>query len=202
MFLSGKKNPESWYMKNDNIDFYYLKSYVYNILKRICLDVNQITLKQIKPSYFSEGLTYFYNKLPLVEFGILDKDSLKPFDIKQEVFYADFLWDNLLKLAEGKIKYQEVPKFPEVRRDLALLINKDILFSQIEEIALQTEKKILQQIGLFDIYEGDKIDSNKKSYAVSFILQDENKTLTDKDIEKIMARFIKAFEEKLGAIIR
>ncbi len=202
MFLTGKKNQESWYMKNDPIDFYYLKSYVYNIVKRICKDFNQITLKLTKPSFITEGLTYFYNKLQIVEFGILDKSILKQFDIKQDIYYADFLWDNLLKIAEGSIMYQEVPKFPEVRRDLALLVDKNILFSQIEEIAIQTEKKLLQKVGLFDIYEGNKIDNNKKSYAVSFILQDEGKTLTDKEIEKIMARFIKTFQEKLGATIR
>ncbi len=202
MFLCGLKNPESWYLKSENIDFYYLKSYVSNIVKRVCLDLSHLSLQQTKSSFLREGLTYFYGKLKLVEFGILDKNILKPFDIKQEVYYADFIWDNILKTAEGKIKYREVPKFPEVRRDLALLVDKKIQFSQIEEIAFQTEKKLLQKIGLFDIYEGDKIDSNKKSYAVSFILQDENKTLTDKEIEKIMTRFIKAFEEKLGATIR
>ena len=202
MFLCGKKNPESWYQNNENIDFYYLKSFVHNILKRICNNYKHITIKQLEPSFITEGLAYYYNKTKLVEFGILNKITLKQFDLKQEVYYADFLWENLLKAAEGKILYEEITKFPEVRRDLALLVDKNILFSQIEEIAQQTEKKLLKQIGLFDIYEGDKIDSNKKSYAVSFVLQDYSKTLTDKEIEKIMARFIKAFKEKIGAIIR
>jgi phenylalanyl-tRNA synthetase beta chain len=202
LFLTGRKNKESWYMANDAIDFFYLKSYVHNIIKRICKDMDQISTKAVKPGILAEGLIYFYDKTQIAEFGFVDRSILKQSDIRQDVLYADFIWDNLLKTAEGKIKYQEVPKFPEVKRDLALLIDKKIKFAQIEEIAFQTEKTLLKQIGLFDIYEGDKIDGNKKSYAVSFILQDDNKTLTDKEIDKIMARFIKAYRDKLGATLR
>jgi len=146
--------------------------------------------------------SYYFNKTKVAEFGILDNSLIRQFDIKQDVYFADLYWDTLLLSAEGKIKYEEVPKYPEVRRDLALLVNKSVLFSQLEEIAFQVEKQLLKKINLFDIYEGDKIDKNKKSYAVSFILRDDNKTLTDKEIDKIMSRFIKAFKDKLGATLR
>jgi phenylalanyl-tRNA synthetase beta chain len=124
-------------------------------------------------------------------------------DIKQEVFYADFNWDLIMEaMKKVSVMYAEVPKFPEVRRDLALLIDKTVKFEQLEQLAYQSERSILKDVNLFDVYEGDRLPSGKKSYALSFILQDENATLTDKQIEKIMEKLIRTYQEKVGAEIR
>ena len=124
-------------------------------------------------------------------------------DIKMPVFYADFNWDLVLDaMKNSSTMYSEVPKFPEVRRDLALLIDKAVQFEQLEQLAYQSEKSLLKNVNLFDVYEGDKLPDGKKSYALSFILQDENATLTDKQIEKIMEKLMKTYQEKVGAEIR
>ncbi len=125
-------------------------------------------------------------------------------DIKQEVLYADFNWDLIMEAVKknNKLFYKEVPKFPEVRRDLALLIDKTTRFEQLEQLAYQTEKNLLKSVNLFDVYEGDKLPAGKKSYALSFIIQDENATLTDNQIEKIMEKLMKTYQEKAGAEIR
>jgi phenylalanyl-tRNA synthetase beta chain len=125
------------------------------------------------------------------------------FEIDQDVFYADFHWNKVLQMIERhKITYTELPKFPEVKRDLALLLDRNIQYRQIKELAFQTEKEVLKKVSLFDVFEDEKIGKEKKSYAVSFILQDEKRTLTEKQIEQVMLRLIKAFENKLGAKIR
>ena len=127
----------------------------------------------------------------------------KAFDIKQEVFYADVDWDLLFKLIPTKsVKYEEISKFPEVRRDLALVVNKDVSFAQIEAVAYQTEKKLLKSVSLFDVYTGDKLPENTKQYAIAFVLQDKERTLTDKQIENVMQKLLKAFEQKLNASLR
>jgi phenylalanyl-tRNA synthetase beta chain len=125
-------------------------------------------------------------------------------DISGEIFFADFDWDAVLSLKSSakEIRFTEVPKFPSVRRDLALVIDKKVSYKDIEEIAWQTEKNLLREVNLFDVYEGEKLGNEKKSYAVSFILQDENATLTDNQVEKIMEKLTKVYSEKLGAVIR
>ena len=148
-------------------------------------------------------MLYTLKKSKLVEFGSVSKNPLKDFGIKQEVFYADFNWDLVLDtLKDNKIKYHEIPKYPEVKRDLALLIDKNIQFEDIEKLANQTEKQLLKSVNLFDIYEGDEIETGKKSYAVSFIFQNPEKTLTDKIVDKVMNRLISAFEKNFNAKIR
>ena len=139
----------------------------------------------------------------MVEFGAVAKPVLKTMDIKQEVFYADFNWDGIIEAVEKtNVMYVEVPKFPEVRRDLALLIDKTIEFEQLEQLAYQSEKTLLKNVNLFDVYEGNKLPAGKKSYALSFILQDENATLTDRQIDTIMEKLMKTYQEKAGAEIR
>ena len=139
----------------------------------------------------------------LFEIGQFSSKILAKFDIKQIVFYADINWDLLIKLAKkNKISYQKVSKFPAVRRDLALLIESNIQFEEIEKIAFATEKKLLKKVNLFDVYEGKNIEEGKKSYAVSFILQDEEKTLTDKVIDKVMRKLMGTYQHKLNATIR
>lgn len=125
------------------------------------------------------------------------------FDIRQDVFYAEIYWENVLKtLKPGKIKFSELPRYPWVRRDLALLLDKSVKFSQIRELAFKTERNILREVDLFDVYESDTLGRDKKSYAVSFILRDDRQTLTDKNIEKVMTSLAKAFEREFGASLR
>ncbi len=201
LFLTGRKEEESWNSKKDAVDFYTLKGYVTAILER--LGINDLKFSELNNDAFSTGLTSSNNKKILVEFGSISKSVLKLTDIKQEVFYADFNWDLIIDAVKQiNVMYSEVPKFPEVRRDLALLIDKAIQFEQLEQLAYQSEKKILKNVNLFDVYEGDKLPAGKKSYALSFILQDETATLTDKQIDKIMEKLIKTYQDKAGAEIR
>jgi phenylalanyl-tRNA synthetase beta chain len=151
---------------------------------------------------FSEALSLVNNHGILVDFGVLKKSILKDFDIKQEVFYADFNWDLILKSLNLKIQFIEISKFPEVKRDLALLLNQDTKYVDLHEKAFKTEKSLLKNITLFDVYEGKNLPEGTKSYALSFILKDENKTLTDEQIEKTMNKIQKVYQDDFGAILR
>ena len=201
LFISGKKLPENWNSTNDTVSFYTIKGYVQQIIIKLGLQGLQTEISD--DELVSEGFVYKAGKKQIVKIGKVKKSILKYFDIKNEVFYADFNWDNVLNTLNVKPSfYKDLPKYPEVRRDLALLIDKHVKFEQLEQLALQTEKKLLKKISLFDIYKGDKLEAGKKSYALSFILQDENATLTDGEVDKIMGRLQKTFEEKAGAKIR
>lgn len=201
VFVTGRKADEVWNTPNAAVNFYSLKGYVNALIER--LGLSNLSLSEYTGDLFSQGLTYTSNKKTVVTFGAVSKSILKQMDIKQEVFYADFNWDNILELLKKvTVSYSEVPKFPEVKRDLALLIDKAIRFEQLEQLAFQSEKGILKNVSLFDVYEGDKLPSGKKSYALSFILQDDNATLTDKQIEKTMEKLVKTYQEKVGAVIR
>ena len=203
IFITGNKTEESWITKEEPTSFFLLKTHIENILSRLGFDLNKVETEDISSDIFTEGLSYKYNKNQLVHFGILNKNILKAFDIDTKVYYAEFSWDNVLKLStKNSIRYTEIPKYPEVRRDLALLLNKEVKFANVKELAHKSERKLLKKVSLFDVFEGEKLGANKKSYAVSFILQDENKTLTDKQIDKIMNNFIRVFEKELGAQIR
>ncbi|MBI5538807.1 MAG: phenylalanine--tRNA ligase subunit beta [Bacteroidia bacterium] len=203
LFISGNKNSENWTSQTTQVSYYYLKSYVENILTRLGCPLNQIAVSQPDVNVFAEGQMYFYKGKELVSLGLLSKNILKEFDIKQPVYFAEFLWDNVLpNLNNQKTKFQELSKYPEVRRDLAMILDKQIPYSKIVEIASKSEKKFLQNINLFDVYEGDKIPEGKKSYAVSFHLQDVTKTLNDFQIDQIMNKLSAAFEKELGAQIR
>lgn len=201
LFITGKKQEESWNATKDAINFYTLKGLVIAILERLGIEAK---LNESFSAEFANGISYTWNKKTLVECGLISKSILKLMDIKQDVFYADFNWDLILEaITKSKsIMYKEVPKFPEVRRDLALLIDKAIKFEQLEQLAFQAEKSLLKNVNLFDVYEGDKLPQGKKSYALSFTLLDENATLTDKQIEKIMEKLMKTYQEKVGAEIR
>jgi phenylalanyl-tRNA synthetase beta chain len=203
IFLTGQKERENWYNERSETDFFYLKSIVFNLLKRLGIESENLSNSAAQKIYFTEGLVFSAAGIDILEIGQLSDRLLGSFDIKSKVFFADIHWDHLFELLKGKkIGFKELPKFPEVRRDLALLIDKKIPFSDIERIAFETEKNLLKKVNLFDVYEGEKIGADKKSYAVSFILQDEEKTLQDKTIEKAMARLMQAYQEKLDATIR
>ncbi|HSN50248.1 MAG TPA: phenylalanine--tRNA ligase subunit beta, partial [Bacteroidales bacterium] len=203
LFLTGKATAENWNNPEAKLDFFHLKAYVQNILNRIGIDPGTLDPQPWESPMIREGLSWNAGKKQLVSFGILSKEILKQFDLRQEVYYADFSWDLILKkVRTDDIEIKELPKFPEVRRDLALVLDRSISFGEIERLAFQTEKNILKQVGLFDVYEGEKIGADKKSYALSFILADEKKTLTEQEIDKTMNKLIRAFEEKLSARLR
>jgi len=152
---------------------------------------------------FSEGITLGLGKMKLVEFGVIKSSLLKEFGIKQEVLFADFNWDTILKITGNKnVKVSDLTKFPAVKRDLALLLDTKIEFKEIYNLAFKSEKNLLKEVDLFDVYEGDKLPEGKKSYAVSFLLQDKTKTLEDKQIDKIMQKLQQTFEKNLEAVLR
>ncbi len=203
LFICGAKQKESWDTADQPSDFFLLKSYVHSLLQKIGADPETFLSRPADPTSFAEGIAYLKNDEMLVSFGSVGKSLLKAFDIKQDVYYADFSWNMIMQLArESRILTTPVPKYPAVRRDLALLIGRDVSFSSIRDIAFKTERKLLRDVGLFDVYEGDKIGKDKKSYAVSFIFRDDEKTLTDKIIDKTMKRMLTAFEKELDASIR
>ena len=205
IFMTGNMTPESWKMKPAETDFFYLKAYVMDILHRMRVNMGRIEMVPTQYKFFAEGLDIIQrdSKKLLGTVGRIGRETLKRMDIKQPVFYADLNWTLLLKQYPTKeVLYQEVAKFPEVRRDLALILRKDVTFAQVEQAALQCEKKLLKSVSLFDVYEGKGITEGFKSYAVSFILQDKDKTLNDKQIESTMAKIQKTLETQLGAKIR
>ncbi len=203
IFITGNMHRENWTIKSQPTNFFHLKGYVENILNRLGIETNKLKMEEVENEIFAQGLTYKLKKQTLATFGVVHEDLLEQFNIETDVFYADMNYDKLLQLAEkNTITYKEIPKFPEVRRDLALLLDDDIKFEQIRELAYQSERKFLKNVSVFDVYRGEKLGANKKSYGVSFILQDEKQTLTDKQIDKIMNKFIKTFKDKLGAEIR
>ncbi len=205
IFMTGNMTPESWKMKSAETDFFYLKAYVMDILHRMRVNMGRVEMVPTQYKFFAEGLDIIQrdSKKLLGTVGRIGRETLKKMDIKQPVYYADLNWTLLLKQYPTKeVLYQEVAKFPEVRRDLALILRKDVTFAQVEQAALQCEKKLLKSVNLFDVYEGKGIADGFKSYAVSFILQDKDKTLADKQIEATMSKIQKTLETQLGAKIR
>ncbi|PZX92630.1 phenylalanine--tRNA ligase subunit beta [Flavobacterium aquariorum] len=200
LFQTGNRNQENWTNAPKVSDFFLFKGYVEAILSR--LGIANAKSVAVTSDVFSEGIALGLGNDVLVEFGVVKKSVLKHFGIKQEVFYADFNWANVLKVMSSKIKYTEIPKYPEVRRDLALLVDQNVTYDAIYAIARQTEKSLLKNVNLFDVYEGQNLPEGKKSYALSFTIQDTAKTLEDAQIDKIMNKLIKNFETELGASLR
>ena len=201
IFVSGARTKDSWTSLTQNSEFFYLKGIVMSILERI--GVTNIKTSPVKSDVFSEGIVLSLGKNKLVEFGVIKKKILKEFGIKQEVLFADFDWTSILSISgKKKIKVSMLPKFPSVKRDLALLLDEKITFKEIYDLAFQSERNLLKDVGLFDVYQGDKLPEGKKSYAVSFVLQDNNKTLEDRQIDKIMQKLQQSFEKNLGAVLR
>ncbi|MFT5761706.1 MAG: phenylalanyl-tRNA synthetase beta chain [Polaribacter sp.] len=201
LFVTGNRTKDSWKIASKSSDFFYVKGVITTVLER--LGINNAKTIPTKSDVFSEGITLSLGKIKLVDFGVVKRTILKEFGVKQEVLFADINWDNLLKLCGKKnIKVSESPKYPAVKRDLALLIDNKITFKEIYNLANQSEKSLLKEVDLFDVYEGDKLPEGKKSYAISFVLQDENKTLEDNQIEKIMQKLQATFEKNLEAVLR
>ena len=201
LFVSGNRSPENWTSTLQKGDFFYLKGVITTVLER--LGISNLKAGPVKNDIFSEGISFASGKTKLVEFGIVKKKIVKHFGINQEVLFADFQWDQVIQTAKNmKNEFRPVPKFQAVRRDFALLLDTSVKFEDIYKVAQQTEKKLLKGINLFDVYEGQNLPEGKKSYAVSFTIQDENKTLTDKQIDKIMSKLQQNFEKELGAELR
>lgn len=204
LWVTGKNVSNSWAHPDEESSVYDLKAYVENILKRLGLDLHNLVIGNLTDDVFAAALSVnTRGGKRLASFGVVTRKLLKAFDIGNEVYYADLNWNELMKAVRSvKISYKEISKFPAVKRDLALLIDKNVRFAEIEKIAYETEKKLLKEVELFDVYEGKNLEAGKRSYAVSFMLQDETQTLNDKMIDKIMSKLVKNLEDKLGAKLR
>ena len=201
IFISGARTKDTWTNPSQNSDFFYLKGIIRSILERI--GVSNLKTSPIKTDVFSEGIVFSLGKKKLVEFGVVSKQIRKEFGIKQEVLFADFDWSSMLSISGNKkIKVSNLTKFPSVKRDLALLLDEKVTFKEIYDLAFQSERNLLKDVDLFDVYQGDKLPEGKKSYAVSFVLQDQNKTLEDRQIDKIMQKLQQSFEKNLEAVLR
>lgn len=204
LWVTGKRVTGSWAHADEDSSFYELKAYVENILSRIGVNPGTVVMRDSDKDIFSKGLAIENRGGKLfVEMGVIDRPLLKVAGIDAPVYYAELNWSALAKaVRNNKTGYKEISKYPAVSRDLALLIDKSVEFVEIEQIARQSEKKLLKRVELFDVYEGKNLPEGKKSYAVNFILQDENKTLTDKQIEAVMSKLINNLKAKLGAELR
>lgn len=203
LFITGNRERESWTAKEQGVSFFSIKTYTENLLAKLGLFARQMQITETQNELFAEGLQYTFNQKALVEMGSVAKKWLKIFDIENPVYFADINWDNVFQLhKKHHVIFEELPKFPAVRRDLALLIDKSVKFDQIKETAFKIERKILREVDLFDVYEGKGVPEGKKSYAVSFILRDDFNTLNEKLIDKTMQKLIAAFGRELGAELR
>ncbi len=204
IWITGNRTSQSWTDAERKVSFYDLKGYVETIFQRIGINRNELTVEEISNELLTKALKFSDKKGNTIAIiGEVSSKILKQFDIDTEVYYADIEWDNVLVLAsKSSVRFSEIPKYQEVKRDLALVLEKQVRFQEIEKIAFATEKNLLKKINLFDVYEGKHIENGKKSYAVSFILQHEQKTLEDKQIDAIMMQLLNAFEKQLGAKLR
>ena len=204
LWMTGKRVSNSWAHPDENMSVYELKAHVLNIFRRLGVNFGALVFGNLTDDIFAAAITVHTRggKL-LATLGVLHKKLQKKFDIDNEVYYADLNWKELMKAVKGNaVTFKEISKFPAVKRDLALLIDKKVQFVEIEKIAYETDKKLLKSVELFDVYEGKNLEAGKKSYAVSFMLQDENATLNDKQIDKFMQKLIANLQNKLGAVLR
>ena len=204
LWLTGNKRGQSWTATDEKSSIYELKAYIENILRRLGFNLRKLVVGEYADDILSDALSIYSTAgRKLAVYGIVHPKMRKVADIDQEVYFADLNWNAILsELSNKNVQYTELSKFPEVKRDLALLLDKNITFAEIEKIAFETERKLLKKVNLFDVYEGKNLEAGKKSYAVSFLLQDETKTLTDSQIESIMKKLQGNFETKLGAKLR
>jgi phenylalanyl-tRNA synthetase beta chain len=204
LFLTGRRYPETWQVVESPVGFYDLKSAVFAVFGRIGLDAVGLEMEMLRAHpLFEFGVHLVGEDGNLSTMGLLAKSVTRRFDIRNEVYFATLEWDRIMHLSDKKnLLFREIPKFPEVRRDLALLIGKEVPFSQIEKLAFETTGNLLKQVKLFDVYQDEKLGMDKKSYAVSFVLQDQGKTLTDKEIDSAMNKLADVYVSQLNAVIR
>ena len=200
LFLTGNREAETWQQPSRKADFHYLAGQVQQVLLKMGL--SQYSLQPLQHPYLAAGVAYQKNDIVVAQVGLLDEKVARRLEVKEQVWYAELNWDWLLRNYKQQLTFEELAKFPEVRRDLSLVVDKAVTFDQIKTIAQRTERKLLQQVNVFDVYEGDKIAPGKKAYAISFMLLDKQQTLTDKVIDATMNRLMQQFEKTLGAVIR
>ena len=201
--VTGLATQLSWNSKAETSSFFTLRAAVERLLKRFGVDIYSLQCESLESDLYADAIVFKQGPKEVLRMGVVSPIVRKRFDIKQEVYFAEIDFDQLIKMTKkAKVQFKELSKFPEVKRDLALLVNKGITFSQLRSIAFATEKKLLKSVSLFDVYEGDKLPEGKKSYALSFILEDKNQTLTDKQIERTMANIQAQLEQKCGAEVR
>lgn len=198
--MSGDEQAESWRAKNSKVDFHSLAGNVSLLLAR--LGVISVAEERFTNQMFEYGLVLKQGKKELGRIGKLSKALLRDMEVRQEVFFAEMDWDMLSKRYDSSLQVSDVSKFPEVRRDLSLVVDRSVTYAEMRKVAMQTERKLLRSLNAFDVYEGDKMAAGKKAVSISFILQDQAQTLSDKVIDKTMNRLIEGFEKELGAEIR
>lgn len=202
IFIAGK-GTQYWRNSTTSGDFFALKGCLELLFRRFAIDIYSLQYGNAPADLFSEGICYSVGGKVLAMTGTVSPARRKQFDIKMPVFAAEVNWNLLLKLySKNKVLYRELPKYPEVKRDLALVINENVSFAEIRKAAFSAERKILKQVSLFDVYRGDKISAGKKQYAISFVLQDNERTLTDKYVESVMNKIFNSLQHKLGAALR
>jgi phenylalanyl-tRNA synthetase beta chain len=204
LFLSGNTLEQSWAVEESPVNFFHLKAYFSAILDLLGIDKSMFSANSLEShkDIFSGGIEYNYRSDNIIRAGLVNKRLCQQFDIDSEVYFGELRWEKILALAALKKRFSELPKFPEVRRDLALLIDENTTFGEIEKLAYQAEKSLLKKVNLFDYYRGKNIPEGKKSYAVSFFLQDLTKTLTDKEIDRIMGKIVDSLKKTLRAELR
>ena len=203
LWLCGDTTNNSWATPTQKSSVYQLKAYAENILHRLGLPLGKYEYEQFSNDIYSVALTLKTRNRVLGTLGVIAKKLLKQTDINTEVYFAELNWDALMKeTKKHNVTFTEISKYPAVKRDLALLLDKNILFEQVEKIAYKSEKKLLKEVNLFDVYEGKNLPEGKKSYAVNFVIQDDEKTLTDKQIDAIMQKIQKSLEQELNAQLR
>ncbi|MCC9136739.1 phenylalanine--tRNA ligase subunit beta [Pontibacter silvestris] len=200
LFMVGNVTAESWKQPSNKVAFHDLAGTVQNVLRKLGADFEVQALEQ--NNFMGQGVAYIKNGTVIAQVGVLNTAVTRFMEIKEQVWYAELNWDYLLKKYKINLVAEELPKFPEVRRDLSLVLDKNVTFDQVRQVALRTERKLLQDVNVFDVYEGDKIEAGKKAYALSFTLLDKQQTLTDKVIDNTMNRLMQQFEKQLGAFIR
>ena len=201
--VTGLSTQLSWNSKAETSSFFTLRAIVERLLKRFGIDIYALQSESLECDLYADAIVFKQGPKEVLRMGVVSPIVRKRFDIKQEVYFAEIDFDQLIKMTKkAKVQFKELSKFPEVKRDLALLVNKNVTFSQLRSIAFATEKKLLKSVSLFDVYEGDKLPEGKKSYALSFILEDKAQTLTDKQIERTMANLQAQMEQKAGAEVR
>lgn len=203
LWICGDSNSKNWAVSETETSVFQLKAYIENILKRMGFTSNQVIFEPVQSEIYSVGMNIRTFKQQIGSFGVVSGKILKKFDIDTDVFFAEMNWDVILKeTSKNEVRFTEISRFPPVSRDLALLIDKNVTFAQIEQVAKKSEKKLLKEISLFDVYEGKNLPADKKSYAVNFVLQDEEKTLNDKQIDAAMQKIQQNLQKELGAQLR
>jgi phenylalanyl-tRNA synthetase beta chain len=201
LFLTGFKFSKSWTRPKETTSFFELKGVISSVFEK--LGITDLSFHTVESSLFSEGLMGKVKDKTIVEFGRVTPYILKSFDIEQEVLYADVLWDAVLEVIQNhQLEIKDIPKYPSAQRDFALLLDKSVKFDDLKTSAFKIDKNILKEIDLFDVYEGDKLPEEKKSYALRFKFMDEEKTLTDKQVDKVMSKLQNRFETEFGASLR